>query len=263
MRISTYNILSSYYVQNTASCPRAFISHSHRWMNMDRILTSEVKQQAIVCLQELSPQQKSDLHKFFFDHRYSMVTSDYGNMCVAIAFPFEKYKMKRYFEQTISRLPHLLQFGFTQQNRLLSLILSEKEHPPFCVATYHAPCKFKEPFVMTAHICSAMELVQLLSNGSPYVFAGDFNMTPQNEQYQLLLQGTSQIKPSRSVYQGREPTTTHCKVFGKEFKNTLDYIFVGDGVAVTSVDNLEEPGVIPNESQPSDHILLGAELELS
>lgn len=59
----------------------------------------------------------------------------------------------------------------------------------FCVGTYHMPCMFLVPPVMTIHASMAIQHFAQLAGSDPLVFAGDFNFTPQSECYKLVTEG--------------------------------------------------------------------------
>ena len=67
---------------------------------------------------------------------------------------------------------------------------------------------------------------------------------------------------------GEEPNfTNYAQVRGETpFIDTLDYIFCSDGFKVNGVEKLPHrdmvAGPLPNEEEPSDHILISAEMEL-
>lgn len=135
---------------------------------------------------------------------------------------------------------------------------------------------------------------------TPYILAGDFNMKPDSGPYRLCTTGvidpTDQalcyptppahdpnhtwqptlLESVRSAYASaanshyKEPDfTNHARAREDEpFIDTLDYIFVSShGITVDSVlplphrDDVEGP--FPNESEPSDHILIAANLDVS
>lgn len=59
----------------------------------------------------------------------------------------------------------------------------------FCVGTYHMPCMFMIPAVMTIHTSMAIKHLTKLAGADPLVFGGDFNFTPDSECYKLATQG--------------------------------------------------------------------------
>jgi 2',5'-phosphodiesterase len=134
----------------------------------------------------------------------------------------------------------------------------------------------------------------------PYILAGDWNIKPDSSSYRLLTTGQMdkgdpdwqhgvtwepQAKPMKSAYQikeGSEPNFTNfARIKDDEpFIDTLDYIFLSSSSSsndkeddsdwkVNSVKSLphrdEAGGPFPNldYQEPSDHILIAADLELT
>ncbi|KAG7357809.1 endonuclease/exonuclease/phosphatase family protein [Nitzschia inconspicua] len=134
----------------------------------------------------------------------------------------------------------------------------------------------------------------------PYIVAGDWNIKPDSSQYRLLTTGQMDVgdpdwpspkhgmvwkpsaKPLSSAYQlaqGTEPNFTNYARVGEQepFIDTLDYIFLsqddnndsGDKWTVKGVKSLphrdEAGGPFPNldRGEPSDHVLIAADLELN
>ena len=163
---------------------------------------------------------------------------------------------------------------------------------PFWIGNYHMPCSFRDPPVMTIHSEMVAKRIQMLAKDTEdnYILAGDFNILPESTHYELLTKGTfSQKDPSyppnkfgvhwehtnegmRSAYaefNGEEPNfTNYAFNEGSEdcFIGTLDYIFLSDGWNVTKVKPLghrsDANGPFPNDEEPSDHVLIAANLEL-
>jgi mRNA deadenylase 3'-5' endonuclease subunit Ccr4 len=123
----------------------------------------------------------------------------------------------------------------------------------------------------------------------PYVFVGDFNIKPDSNMYRMLTTGgveascselpvpeegdtwECKVNPMGSAYAsalGSEPKFTNWSKVKEEapFVETLDYIFYSDsdwevkGVADLKLDSLTGP--FPIADEPSDHLLLSAELSL-
>jgi mRNA deadenylase 3'-5' endonuclease subunit Ccr4 len=199
----------------------------------------------------------------------------------------------------------------------------------FLISTYHMPCIFTIPAVMTIHSALALQRVQQLSEGKyPYIFGGDFNFKPRSPQYILYTTGILPSKvddpedklvhglpaipalpayegdkwsptflprgPVRSAYaevQGKEPEFTNYALTGNDseqttttppkqpFKGTLDYLFVGNGQKFSGSTLILKPVEVldltetcknvvlnskslPNENEPSDHLLLATNFEL-
>jgi len=190
-------------------------------------------------------------------------------------------------------------------NTLIMVQLQNIHKKSFVVGTYHMPCEFMHPKVMTIHSSIILQQIQEYSNNPnnkltrlsgapdsnnlPYILSGDFNFTPTSPQYKWytlekalpdddeaftkldksdyfihsrvtsVYPKLSELEPlftcfSKTVYKGKE---------NNEFKNTLDYIFVSDNISVKSVLPLPDyTEYIPNTQEPSDHLMIGAELEI-
>ena len=161
----------------------------------------------------------------------------------------------------------------------------------FCIGNYHMPCCFYAPMVMSIHTEMAARHVQDIASekGLPYILAGDWNITPDSPTYKLMTAGeldeddetypTSKhdmdwkctIQPMRSAYavaNSAEPDFTNYARIGERepFIDTLDYIFLSEEWKVESVKEIcnrnEADGPFPNAKEPSDHILIAAELLL-
>jgi 2',5'-phosphodiesterase len=182
------------------------------------------------------------------------------------------------------------QRSISRNNELIAVTLTPRnEDNPFVVGNYHMPCEFRLPRVMVTHSCLAAQYVQNLSSGTPHILLGDFNFMPGSTMYRILTEGCvesgnidlpaplegsswrASVSPLRSAYQaatGQEPDfTNNAQVRDEEpFVNTLDYIFVSPEWTVNLVEALplrsEIAGPLPTSSEPSDHLLIAAEVSL-
>lgn len=184
-----------------------------------------------------------------------------------------------------------------RSNTLIMACLRSRQRPAaFHVATYHMPCLYgsaKKRQTMLIHASLALQYVQGKAGDAPYIIAGDFNFMPSSSAYRLLTEGkwdpahedfpsprtfddtkwdVNNVQPVNSAYvlkHGREPDFTNNARANEEppFTETLDYIFlsphwtVQDVVELPGRDAIEGP--FPNAQQPSDHVLIGAELSLA
>lgn len=167
-------------------------------------------------------------------------------------------------------------------------------HMPCC---YYSPMVM----VMHSDLClahvqavAAAAASDSSEKGVPYILAGDFNIKPSDPAYKLLTTGVLDAadpsyptpplfapehlwKPMsttavRSAYaaanDGCEPDfTNYSRVKEQEpFVDTLDYIFVSDSVSVENVLPIQHrdsvSGPFPNGDEPSDHVLIAANLYL-
>ena len=172
---------------------------------------------------------------------------------------------------------------------LLCRFKSKPEAPSFCVATYHMPCNFTNPSLMLIHSSIAVKMVASFAGKDRYVFAGDFNLKPVDLGYKMITEGGSNYnqaverspdlkvqwvasveQPLMSAYKelnGKEPKFTNfsfCKG-APQFKDCIDYIFCSKGWKVTGVTPLPEETVgeaYPGADEPSDHLMIGANLTM-
>jgi len=182
-----------------------------------------------------------------------------------------------------------------RKNAMLSLRLAiNGTNRTFVVATYHMPCAFRTPPVMLIHCALALNHLSKLSVGftEPLIFCTDGNFKPFSECHSAIVEGfTNQLDvlssrdlksrllieyekvfpEKRALYSaywkalGKEPVFTNRSKCPEEFTDTLDYIFLNWGS--WNVDRVlplpEEPGkYLPSIEEPSDHLLLMAELSM-
>lgn len=184
-----------------------------------------------------------------------------------------------------------------RQNMIITVGLRIKDHQnasqskTFWVSNYHMPCAYYAPMVMNMHLEMAAKRVQVLAGSDPYILAGDWNIQPTSPHYQLAttavlskddpsyptprfgVEWKSTISPMRSAYaviHGKEPDFTNyakTKDAQTAFIETLDYIFLSKHWDVKKVKELPHrndvsDGPYPNAEQPSDHLMIAADLVL-
>jgi mRNA deadenylase 3'-5' endonuclease subunit Ccr4 len=186
-------------------------------------------------------------------------------------------------------------------NQFIAVRLKNRnmEHSiPFWIGNYHMPCAFRIPAVMNIHADLVGSRIQQLATTcaqqgkkEPYILAGDFNILPNSPHYSLLRTGSLDetdetypvkkyemvwkptVQGMRSAYvefNGKEPEFTNNAHNGalnaESFIGTLDYIFLSDEWSVKAVQELPKiddlKGVYPDDTEPSDHVLIAATLEI-
>jgi len=171
-------------------------------------------------------------------------------------------------------------------------LTSKTSNEKFVVATYHMPCLFNRPKVMMIHAALSCQLAQNFARDLPLIWCGDMNFTPDSLMYKMITTGHADkdhpdhpesILPEDDVWKpelsypmtstyaslGGEPEFTNyaqtCKD-EKPFVGVLDYIFLSRHWKPKSVTKLPNKQSfltpLPTEEEPSDHVLIGAELEL-
>lgn len=193
------------------------------------------------------------------------------------------------------------QDAMNRHNQMVCLRLqpsecNEDSNKSFVVGTYHMPCMFDRVPIMVIHTALSTQFVQRWAGEeTPCIYCGDFNMKSDSPMYSLVTSGklakTSpsypplffptdtwrvDVKSMKSVYksfQGHEPEYTICSRIKdkEEFVDTLDYIFLSGkhDWKIKSILKLPKKkegvakGYMPTEEEPSDHMMLGAELTLT
>lgn len=98
MKFTSYNVLSSHLseVSHFQACKPEFLDPVYRLKLLKEKLDTEIKDDAVICLQEVSHKWAGVLHGYFAARGYHMVTGLYGSkfngyMGVAVAVPTAKY----------------------------------------------------------------------------------------------------------------------------------------------------------------------------
>lgn len=98
LRVASYNILTQPFVANPAKFP-VFIENTNpdtRYSRIEAQLANEIKQNALICLQEVGRSHVGRLTAFFQKHGYQFIAANYGKaesdwFGIGIAYPFNGY----------------------------------------------------------------------------------------------------------------------------------------------------------------------------
>ena len=169
---------------------------------------------------------------------------------------------------------------------VLQVVINGK---PLCVSTYHMPCLYKQPDTMAIHSSFLKDLVFKIAHGQDIILAGDFNQKPLDTMYQALTEkgyrdihfpnvntydityqpNTEQVFKSAYREKNRsEPVYTNFAhtQYSPNFCATLDYIFFAGNLTVEKVLELPDQPIsesYPDETHPSDHLMIAATFQLS
>lgn len=303
------------------TCSSKDLQWSARYKRLCDKISEEIRTNSVICLQEIPRSWTGDFIDFFAIYKYVFIYSPYGyykndNMGVGIAYPSDIYSSSNTkIIQVSNSLPivykprntivqnifgwMLAPFTFIKNklikgksdpweeavkkyNTLVMTTLTNKENKQTVIGTYHMPCVFWDPHIMTIHTIEVVKQFQNYSKDIPAVLAGDFNFMPTSYQYKCITDKVdishkeyppdakkwkSDIIQMSSAYKnllGEEPKYTNyaqTSNMNKIFSETLDYIFYFNGltpVEVSPIPELPMNGSFPNEDEPSDHILLSA-----
>jgi len=270
MKVVTYNLLTPHY-----ATPEVFpeskghLDPSKRFKDITAVLEEHMKDNAIICLQEVCIEWGALLKYFFMVRQYTFFATHYGSPAsgrigVAIAVPIEHSHIlcvnSIRVAETVGPSEHA-ELVRVRPNRLLyvGLVYAGK---PVLVGTYHMPCAYDDPALMTIHATLATAALKDVATREnlPCVFAGDFNLLPTDPGYAAL---TADFTSACVTVNGAEPAYTTQVIIHAEhrfFQATIDYILHRGltPVAVRTLPAVPEGTSLPSESEPSDHLLLWA-----
>jgi len=327
-RVVTYNVLSSSLTGDFHACDPQDLKPAVRLKRVLGKLRPHVDDGAVICLQEVSVSWAGPLHAMFAQKGYHFVLDLYGNvwsgfMGVGMAFPTDRYDVVNVDIQKLADTkywPKPKPLSFLQKLTANVVKLWRKvtrTKPPedpwrvaryrkngvihcalrcktseeqFSVVTYHMPCLYKNPPVMTIHAALLVQYAERMSKGRPFIIAGDLNIKPRDSAYGLFTKGSmaaddpeypqpppgeewrpvisSPLRSAYAQYLGQEPEFTNNAKFGEnpQFIDTLDYIFLSNHWETVGVHNLPARSSIsapqPTAREPSDHLLLGCTIRL-
>ena len=220
INIYSYNILSTDLVDPNwhKKCNPEYLKTEYRFKLISERINLQIKNKAIICLQELSDDWISLLLSIFNKNNYTFIYDSVW-YSVGIAVP-NRYTIKSMKFITVGKELEKLCIlnsettdswnrAINCRNRIVLLTLRQKIEKynhlgeyykivscPFTVANYHMPCKFKDPSLMMIHTSMLLKLVRKnASNQSispmliPYIICGDFNRTPKSESYKFITKG--------------------------------------------------------------------------
>lgn len=284
VRIVSYNILSPELMEPFESkkdYPSDSINNELRWKKILRTLLLHVEHKAIICLQEVTQEWKDRLHTWFKEYKYKMVFCAYkNNMGNVIAWPTNSSRYTKTGQilavENVNdqfTTSDLTKRAFAQnqkqkeaghdQKAFVAVRFELRAKTDFCVGCWHGlvPTEERRPEIERALNQKVIDSLKRYAGNTPYILAGDFNSTIDNEIMQPIKEHTS------SAYgdDPHNPVSTRTD----SFVGRIDHIQVSKHVTVKSVlplprvDTLERMGaVFPNIfDQGSDHLPIAANVE--
>lgn len=315
LNLTTYNVLA-----NSMADKRFFTVDDESVLNLEQRMPKILKElgecfarEDVLCLQEVDiALAAAGLHQAFIENNYYALSAHYSTMPGRdyfgniIAFPTKKYKLVTFGHVKIGDhltipkdysnpiTPHpfadgnprtvncdVYQEAAKRDSVLLYAILEDKKSAKrFVVNTYHMPCAFWWPAVMTLHAEALLRKVKELSGGLPYILAGDFNIMPHTTLYKFITMGIiiekEYFPSSEWKYENICPlkdirTLSHCPFYSTNFarnanncvfEGALDHIFCSPGFSNHLM--WYEPALreMPNEKDGSDHVPVHCQVTL-
>jgi 2',5'-phosphodiesterase len=321
MRVFTFNILSSSYC-NSETYPtlnQESLRNYVRWPMIEKIIINEMNKRSIILLQEVTEFHRGFIEAMAGKHGYRCIAANYdhvwsGFMGVVSLIPHgisvEHVKFFRPSSLVKKFLPATVQpqfdWSFTslvrrmggykkemvksyteilsKRNNVMIMVTLQMGGKEVCLINYHMPCVYWAEGMLFAACSLALHAVNEYANGRPIIFAGDFNVTPNDDGYRLITGSNvedmvlNQVLPklnltglhSASVaIHKEEPVFTYNSVSKSPktndlnpFTETLDYIFFRDVNVVSMEVYPELREYIPSMEHPSDHLCLVSILTL-
>lgn len=228
IRVITFNILSQSCISDTyfPYAKKHYLAFESRCKKIKKLLSSWMKVNFIICLQEVSIQWRNELNLFFKNNKYEFEAITYNNdqMGVAIAYPINHYDLleKNEFRlgTDIKNIHYALSSPLKEtnddieivrqelaeaaelNNSSLTLLLSCKSYGKYInknliISTYHMPCRFKNNYLMISHIHVLKDKLKQLEDtwilkynesSISLILTGDFNTIPNSAEYKLLIE---------------------------------------------------------------------------
>lgn len=273
IKVISYNIL-----QDSLANPD-FVLVNKKYLNNDtrtsliiKKILSKIEENTIICLQETGETQLQLIIQTFFKLNYLCI--NIGD--VAILFPFKKFNIKKLEYGNISNLKDFLpkekhELILSKKKYYIILQLqSIKNKKIFTVANTHL---ISSPFLAELKLLQTYLILKKLDTYKNIIFAGDYNSMPGSDVVNLVLnKHDHNFDPIQNKY---KPThehkyiTTHTKNKNSGiFTAMIDYIFTSKNLKIKKVSKLysksyyNKKNIAPNKSQPSDHFILTATVEI-
>jgi mRNA deadenylase 3'-5' endonuclease subunit Ccr4 len=276
--VITYNILSSnlaeLMLKESSNVYKSdFMNNDYRWKLTSTYLTNQINnddnKNLVICLQEVSEDWLVKLATLFSKLNYKYVNIQYGrvfdgNMGVLIAYPnYLTISKSEIFTpgKYIKVIDDITSKAASKMNTAIMLLL---ENPSlkikFGVITYHMPCEPNFLQISLTHSKILYNKIIKFMEETKWVFTGDLNILPDTITYKYLQSNCNCIWKDYLTYY---PITNYSHIKGNTFKGCLDYIFYSKNnmickrVVFNSIYN-----IIPNSSEPSDHISIKANFNI-
>jgi endonuclease/exonuclease/phosphatase family metal-dependent hydrolase len=287
----------NYYINTNTK----YLQPDFRYQSLQNKLLKKINNNTILCLQEVCYDWLEKLIMFFNSHHYQYQYTQFkcqkGYVGLMTAYP-QQYQLDavkmihigHYIEKRIQRISdHLLDKddvwfkSIIKHNIMLCLKLTYNTDR-FSVFNYHMPQSHQCQSLGLLHLISCTQLINKFANNTKYIFAGDFNFQPNSILYEAITKGgqyQKQIKTSTNYdtsqfnckiatplidsYHNQLLYTNYVHTDRDPWYGCIDYIFLSRGWIDKKVDDVINDfsqGPFPDEHESSDHIMIGAQLEL-
>eukprot|EP00924_Labyrinthula_sp_SR-Ha-C_P012285 snap_masked-scaffold_10-processed-gene-2.13-mRNA-1 protein AED:0.44 eAED:0.44 QI:0/-1/0/1/-1/1/1/0/535 len=298
-RIMSYNLLADTYASRPSSktklfpyCSEQFLTAEYRFpCILDELISSNSD---IFCLQEVDYKVFSELLEPNLESLGFKGVFEKKNHSEGLAiFSRVKYETKFYYTYKLSDLVHFLgEFQLEDilikkmkfdLNTIFQIICFQIENKMFLLINthlyFHPEADHIRAFQMYCIVKKIDEVLKEKKIDCPILFCGDLNSSPDSGAIELVTKG--KLGAHKDCWKHLESKSsielTINKVlksaagfpeftnYANDFVETLDYIFVTDGIEVVDVAECpkrEEGQPIPHETAFSDHISILADFNI-
>jgi mRNA deadenylase 3'-5' endonuclease subunit Ccr4 len=261
IKVVTFNILSSFLAE-PEYFPNSKIEHldsDYRFNGLLYILDKYIKEDYIICLQEISNEWQLKLTTFFHNLRWSYFmrcrTEKFGEgIFVNYKYNIGEYNFHKIndtlFDTSEYNVEELEQVEAAKNTiRYLSVLELMKNGIKFFVITLHMPCKYKQPKLMKVYTLFLKNLVNKIAGDTPVILAGDFNILHGGIEYNILTDSFEDSSDEKS----------YTCIDGKSNKFHIDFIFYRGLNLTKFYINKNDDMIIPSKEHPSDHFPVTAQ----
>ena len=279
INIITYNVLSSNLanlMQNEVKDGKKIytpeiMDNNIRWQKISAFIKTKINSKLpnlIFCLQEVSEDWLVLFAALFNSLEYNYINIQHGrifdgNMGVLIAYPRTLNIIKSEFYcvgKHILISDEISARSASKSNTAIFVIFENSLiNLKFGVVTYHMPCEPSIQQIALTHSKILYKKIIRFMDNNQWIFLGDFNMTPEFKAYEYL---STKINCVWKNYLKYFPITNHAYIRGFEFSGCLDYIFYSNGLKCTDLQFSKVNNILPDISEPSDHISIFATFDL-
>lgn len=279
-----YNILS----QNLANLminddvyTSDIMNDKYRFYKIEKYLKHQIekysKYNLIICLQEVSEDWLVLFSQLFSSVNYKYLNVQYGrvetgNMGILIAYPNFLDVVKSEFVnvgQHIDIVDDNSKKAASKNNIAIFAVFEKKDiNLRFGIITYHMPCVPSIQQIALLHCKTLYKHIKKFMIDTEWIFAGDFNMTPDTMAYNYLV-NTINFGCIWKDNLRHYPITNHAYIANLEFSGCIDYVFynkgkirlkdtpiryIGSRLSCNKIKLSKLTNIIPDKYEPSDHL---------
>jgi mRNA deadenylase 3'-5' endonuclease subunit Ccr4 len=217
VRVITYNLLAQELINDKRFPSPKVKPHyklfENRLIKTKSLLTSWMKSNLVICLQEVSEEWIRNLSVFFTEYNYSVIMCQYSHILgVCICYPqnhyvhlqTDEFRCGEYIETICNKnidikhneLYEELKQASVSNNKLLSVLLQcnyfgANTGKNIWISTYHMPCMFMKNYYILSHIHAIKnhinQLLMQYNTTQSIILCGDFNLIPDSIEYNYLV----------------------------------------------------------------------------